>query len=83
MIFRVRHSNRGCPILAFFARMGSDAASNYRIGYDATWSNKLAPAFPTPALRKLREERGTRFIGAVKETKGRATRPSELLAQFY
>src|SRR5579872_914115 len=26
MIFHVRHSNRGCPILAFFARVGSDAA---------------------------------------------------------
>src|SRR6185437_8005273 len=26
MIFRVRHSNRGCPILAFFARVGRDAA---------------------------------------------------------
>ena len=48
----------------------------YRIGYDATWINKFAPAFPTPTLRKLREERGTRFVGAVKETKGRATRPS-------
>jgi len=47
---------------------------HYRIGYDATWINKFAPAFPTPALRKLREERGTRFVGAVKETKGRATR---------
>jgi len=35
---------------------------------------QLAPALPTPALRKLREERGTRFVGAVKETKGRATR---------
>ncbi|HEX3104888.1 MAG TPA: hypothetical protein VHQ22_10590 [Terriglobales bacterium] len=47
----------------------------YRIGYDATWINKFAPAFPTPALRKLREERGTRFVGAVNETKGRVARP--------
>ena len=31
----------------------------YLICYDATWINKLASAFPTPALRKRREGRGT------------------------
>jgi hypothetical protein len=31
-------------------------------------------AFVVPALRNLREERGTRFVGTVKEIKGRATR---------
>jgi hypothetical protein len=33
-------------------------------------------AFVVPALRNLREERGTRFVGTVKEIKGRATRPN-------
>ena len=32
-----------------------------------------------PALRKLREERGTRFVGTVKEIKGRATRRSNIV----
>jgi hypothetical protein len=31
-------------------------------------------AFVVPALRNLREERGTRLVGTVKEIKGRATR---------
>jgi hypothetical protein len=31
--------------------------------------------FMVPALRKLREERGTRFVGDADEIKGRATRP--------
>jgi hypothetical protein len=34
----------------------------------------LMQAFVVPALRNLREERGTRFVGTVKEIKGRATR---------
>jgi hypothetical protein len=38
----------------------------YLIGYDARRINKLAPAFPTPALRKEREERGTQFIGGAR-----------------
>ena len=33
-------------------------------------------AFVVPALRNLREGRGTRFAGTVKEIKGRATRPN-------
>ena len=36
----------------------------------------LMQAFVVPALRKLREGRGTRFVGTVKEIKGRATRPN-------
>src|SRR5579872_5220612 len=55
---------------------GQRCCIHYRIGYDAIWITKFAPAFPTPALRKLREERGTRFVGAIKEIKGRATRPT-------
>jgi len=31
MIICVRHSNRGCPILAFFARVGGDAACGTRL----------------------------------------------------
>ena len=38
----------------------------------------LVQAFMVPALRKLREERGTRtrFVGTVKEIKDRATPPA-------
>jgi hypothetical protein len=32
--------------------------------------NKRAPAFPTPALRKEREERGTHFIGGAPARSG-------------
>jgi hypothetical protein len=39
----------------------------------------LMQAFVVPALRNLREERGTRFVGTVKEIKGRATRPASEL----
>jgi hypothetical protein len=38
----------------------------------------LMQAFVVPALRNLREERGTRFVGTVKEIKGRATRRGEV-----
>ena len=33
-------------------------------------------AFVVPALRNVREERGTRFVGTAKEIKGWATRPT-------
>ena len=36
----------------------------------------LMQAFVVPVLRKLREERGTRFVGTIKEIKSRATRPN-------
>ena len=39
-------------------------------------------AFVVPALRNLREERGTRFVGTVKEIKGRATRHCLVFAGF-
>jgi len=47
----------------------------YLIGYDSTWINKLAPAFPTPALRKEHEGRGTHSVADASEFKGWATRP--------
>src|SRR5579863_9929741 len=62
----MRHFEKGCPILAFFARVGGDAA-RYLICYDPTWINKLAAAFPTPALRKEREGRGTHCFGHASE----------------
>jgi hypothetical protein len=34
----------------------------------------LVHAFVVPALRKLREERGTQFVGAANQIKGRARR---------
>ena len=40
----------------------------------------LMQGFVVPALRNLREERGTRFVGTVKEIKGRATRPTPIQA---
>src|SRR6185312_11847543 len=60
------------PHPCVFCKGGQRCCMRYRIGYDATWINKFVPAFPAPALRKLREERGTRFVGTVKEIKGRA-----------
>jgi hypothetical protein len=35
----------------------------------------LVQTFMVPALRKLREERSTSFVGDANEIKGRATRP--------
>jgi hypothetical protein len=42
---------------------------SYLIGYDATWINKLVPAFPTPALRREREGRGTHCVADASEIK--------------
>ena len=39
-------------------------------------------AFVVPALRNLREERGTRFVGTVKEIKGWATRLTQLFGRI-
>jgi len=47
----------------------------YRIGYDATWINKFCACIPDSGPSQTSQERGTRFVGTVKETKGRATRP--------
>ena len=33
------------------------------------WINKLVPAFPTAALRKVREERGSHFVADASEFK--------------
>jgi hypothetical protein len=42
------------------------------ICYDVTWINKLASAFPTPALRKKCEGRGTRCVVDASEIKSLA-----------
>jgi len=52
----VRHSHRGCPHPCVFCKGGQRCCVLYLIAYDATWINKLASAFPTPALHKEREE---------------------------
>jgi hypothetical protein len=52
----LHHSHGGCPILAFIARVGGDAAG-------ATFVRSTLPlvyAVVVPALRKVREGRGTR-----------------------
>jgi hypothetical protein len=46
----------------------------YRIGYDATWINKFCACIPDSGPSQTSQERGTRFVGTVKETKGQATR---------
>jgi hypothetical protein len=53
-IFALHHSHGGRPILAFFARVGGDAAG-------ATFVRSTLPvvdAVGVPALRKVREGRG-------------------------
>jgi hypothetical protein len=42
---------------------------HYRIGYDATWINKVAVAFAftTPVLRREREGRGIHVIADASE----------------
>jgi hypothetical protein len=57
--FALHHSHGGCPILAFFARVGGDAVG-------ATLVRSTPPvvyAVVVPALRKVREGRGTRSCG--------------------
>jgi len=48
----------------------------YLIGCDATWINKIAQAFPTPALRKKRKDRAPHRVADACEFKGWATRPA-------
>lgn len=57
--------------LAFFASAGGDAT-------DTTFvprTNPFAHTFVVPALRKLREERGTHGVNDASESKSWATRP--------
>ena len=59
-IFALHYSHGACPILAFFARVGGDAAG-------ATFVRSTLPvvdAVVVPALRKVREGRGTRAVVA-------------------
>jgi hypothetical protein len=65
-IFALHHSHGRCPILAFFARVGSDAAG-------ATLVRSTPPlvyAVVVLALR-LREGRGTRICGGSCRLKAR------------
>jgi hypothetical protein len=52
-------------------RAGKDFVSSFCRVIEA-----MVQAFVVPALRKLREERGTRFVGDASKIKGRATRLS-------
>jgi hypothetical protein len=58
----VQHSHRGCPILAFFARVGGDAAGAIARRIDQPHPH----AFLTSALRKVREEWGAHRVNDVK-----------------
>ena len=72
-IFALHHSHGGCPILAFFARVGGDAAG-------ATLVRSTPPvvyAVVVPALRP-REERGTRICGGFCSLKARPPAPPTL-----
>jgi hypothetical protein len=56
MTFAYAIPTEGAPNPCVFCKGGQRCCMCYLIGYDATWISKLAPAFPTPALRKEREE---------------------------
>ena len=65
---RVQHSHRGCPILAFFARVGGDTACAICLLCGGA-INPPDGALPAPALRKEREGRGTHFSCDASEVK--------------
>ena len=72
--FALHHSHGGCPILAFFARVGGDAAG-------ATLVRSTLPvvdAVVVPALRKVREGRGTRCCGGFCSLKAEPPAPPNL-----
>ena len=72
-IFALHHSHGGCPILAFVARVGGDAAG-------ATLVRSTPPvvyAVVVPALR-LREGRGTRICGGFCSLKAGPPAPPTL-----
>jgi hypothetical protein len=69
-IFALRHSHGGCPILAFFARVGGDGTGTTLVRSTLT----VVYAVAVPALRKVREGRGTRSWWVL-QFGGRATRP--------
>jgi hypothetical protein len=50
--FYVQHLNRGCPILAFFARVGVDDACAIDL-LRSDGNNPHAQAFPGPTLRRV------------------------------
>jgi len=62
-IFALHHSHGGCPILAFFARVGGDAAGAALVRSELP----VVYAVVVPALRKVREGRGTRLKLTVEE----------------
>src|SRR5258708_5058228 len=66
-IFALHHSHGGCPILAFFARACPELVEG--VGGDAAGVTFVRSTLPVvyavvvPALRKVREGRGTRSCG--------------------
>ena len=54
----------GCPVLAFFARAGNDAADTTFVA-----CNPVAHAFQVPALCKVRKGRGTHYVFGASEVK--------------
>ena len=80
----VHHSNKGCPVLAFFARAaGSDAAVLFDLLRCRAVSDPLAQAFPAPALRKEREGRGTPCVAAASKVKTLGHPPPNLRAAYF
>ena len=67
------------PFLAIFARVGSGAAG---ATFVRSAQAPLGMRFVVPALRKVREERGTHCV-VMATIKGWATRPPPVTAQPY
>jgi hypothetical protein len=66
------HLCRGCPVLAFFARAGSDAADTTFV----RMHKPIAYAFVVPALCKLRKGRGTLRLVFTSEIKSPGDAPA-------
>jgi hypothetical protein len=73
----VRHSDRGCPILAFFARVAA-MLHRYLIGYDATWINNLRLHFRLPPFAKNAKDGAPIFLLMTGRSKAWATRQKAL-----
>ena len=61
---------------------GRRLCMRYSICYDATWINKLVPAFPTPAPRKHREGRGTHCVADASKFKSLGPATKQTAVQF-
>jgi len=71
-IFALHHSHGGCPILAFFARVGDSAGAT-----PVRSTPPVVYAVVVPALR-LREGRGTRICGGFCSLKAGPPAPPTL-----